>query len=88
VPRAWRIVLIVVATPTLYLAAVVAMASTPFPWSVLWAVPFACVAGCAARYFIDPPRHISRRRRLGLCERCGYDLRASPVRCPECGTRR
>jgi hypothetical protein len=60
----------------------------PMPYRA-WVVPYWLIALA----FATPPgwwlaKRVRRRRRFkaGLCVACGYDLRASPERCPECGT--
>ena len=53
-----------------YRTAAAATGSLPLAWLAVFA------AGRVTR---------RRRRAAGLCARCGYDLRASADRCPECG---
>ncbi len=40
----------------------------------------------AAAALLRREHHIRRRQRTNRCLQCGYDLRATPDRCPECGT--
>ena len=53
-------------------------------WLPSW-IPFVICGVTFCR--CDPLRYTRRRKRkkFGLCMKCGYDLRASKERCPECG---
>jgi hypothetical protein len=60
------------------------------PRGSLWnlAVPYWFVIVAASvwpAYSLVWARRRRRRGRVGLCRRCGYDLRATIGRCPECG---
>ena len=49
----------------------------------LWVPALVFAVGPAWSLF--PPYRRRKRRKLGLCLTCGYDLRGSKDRCPECG---
>jgi hypothetical protein len=66
-----------------------AVGTHPYRFIVIpyWAVAVATLVpfGLCARAYLKA-RRIQERAMRGLCLRCGYDLRATGDRCPECGT--
>ena len=54
-------------------------------WEGYHGVSFPLWLPAAAFAALPVARFLQRRHRAGHCTACGYDLRATPGRCPECG---
>jgi hypothetical protein len=53
--------------------------------SIPWFYPLLVLAPVATAWIVSVARRM-RRHRGDHCRACGYDMRATPDRCPECGS--
>ena len=55
-------------------------------WVIHQAIPYWALVGFLGALSVSLLWRVTRPRRApGRCSVCGYDLRATPDRCPECG---
>jgi hypothetical protein len=78
IPRGWQFLGFGIQTTRLEDTNALDVISVAVPF---WA-PFTVMAAIAVRLHY---RRGARLRAVGRCVNCGYDLRATPTRCPECG---
>jgi hypothetical protein len=60
----------------------------PAPGTPIWPMFVVPLLAWPAMHIASIPAVRRRKRKqAGLCSECGYDLRGSPERCPECGAK-
>lgn len=84
---AFLILLCVVVAPAVELLDRMRADAAMFPLVLVGAASVAVAVGWLASFGSARIRRDRDRAARGLCVRCGYDLRASFDRCPECGRR-